>query len=107
MREPLGCVGREVEDLRELVRTEQLVDELGIGDRAVDEGRSGRDVRLEAAAEIVEDDDLVATVDQVPGDVCPDEAGSAGDENRHRAAEASNRPVSTRREAGRAGSPST
>src|SRR5438552_16154975 len=84
MGEALGRVGRQVEDVRELMRAEDLVHELRVGDRAGDEGRSHRDVLLVAAAEVVEDDDVVACLEKVPGDVGADEAGAAGDEDLHR-----------------------
>ena len=68
----------------ELVRAKQVVDEFGISDRAVDERSSGGHVRLVSAAEVVEDDDVVAHIQKVSRDVSADEAGAAGDQDLHR-----------------------
>jgi hypothetical protein len=81
VRKPFGCVGADVEDVGELVVPEQIVDELGIGDRADDEGRPVRDVRLVTAAEVVERDDVVAGLDEVSSDVGADEPGPTGDKD--------------------------
>ena len=48
------------------------------------------------AAEVVEDDDLAAGVEQVPRDVGADEPGAAGDEDRHRNVRLAARAVSAR-----------
>ena len=44
---------------------------------------SGRDRPAEAGREIVEDDDLLAGVEQLPDHVAADIAGAAGDQNAH------------------------
>jgi hypothetical protein len=54
-----------MEDVSEVVGAKQLVDELGIGDRTGDERRPGRNVLLVAAAEVVENDDVVACFEKV------------------------------------------
>jgi hypothetical protein len=56
-----------MEHVRELVLAKQLLDQLRIDDRARDEGRPGRHVLLVAAAEIVEDDDVLTGVYEVAG----------------------------------------
>ena len=45
---------------------------------------SGGHVRLVSAAEVVEDDDVVAGIEKVSRDVGADEAGAAGDQDLHR-----------------------
>ena len=84
MREPFRRVRRNVENVREAVLAEEILDELGIRDGAFDECRASRDVLAVSAAEVVEDDDVAVGLEEVPGDVGADEAGAAGDENRHR-----------------------
>ncbi len=72
-----------MEDVGELVRPEELLHDLRVGDGADYEGRSLGNVVLVAAAEVVEDDDVVICREKVPGDVSTDEAGAAGDEDLH------------------------
>ena len=52
VRQPLRRIGGEVEDVGELVRPKQLIDELRVHDRAGDEGRTVGHIRFVAAAEI-------------------------------------------------------
>src|SRR5581483_9905753 len=104
MGEPLRRVRGEVEDVGEAVLPEQLVDELGIRGRAEDERRAGRHVLLVAAAEVVEHDDVVTGLDEVPRDVGADEAGASGYENLHSRPHASNSGVSTMSAPGSRGS---
>lgn len=69
-----------MEDPREALGSEQVADELVIGDRALDEPGALIDVFGEAAAQVVEDDHLVAVVEQRGRDVGADEPGAAGHE---------------------------
>jgi len=63
------------------VRPKQLVDELGVHDRAGDEGRTVGHIRFVAAAEIVEDDEIVSGGKKMAGNVGADEPGAAGDQD--------------------------
>ena len=59
----------------------------GVADVALDERRAAVERRVEVLAlargEVVEDDDLVAAVEQGVDEVGADEAGAAGDECTH------------------------
>ena len=50
-----------------------------IGDAALDETRTRRDLIGKAAAEVIENGDVVAQVEAMAGDVRADEASAAGD----------------------------
>ena len=72
-----------MDDGVDLVLGDDAADERLVADVAGDELRLRRDRPAEAGREIVEDDDLLAGIDQLPDHVTADVAGAAGDEHAH------------------------
>ncbi len=75
----LGRVGRQVKDVIEPRRGEQVVHQGGVGDVARHEPGAARHVLPEPAAQVVEHGDVVPAANQRVGDVGPDESGPACD----------------------------
>ena len=81
MAETFGRVRRQMIDVVEPAVGEEAVDSVHVGHAALDEPRGAGNVVVEAAGQIVEYGDVVPAEDQRVGDVRPDEARAAGDEN--------------------------
>ena len=73
----------EVHDRVDLVLGDQPADQRLVADIALDEGRFGRNGPFEAGCKVVEDDNLLAVVDELPHHVASDVAGAAGDKYAH------------------------
>ncbi len=71
-----------VED--DLAARDGAADGVLVGDRTLDEGGVGVDVRRESRAEIVEHDDVVAAGDERVDEVGADEPRTSGHERPHR-----------------------
>ena len=70
-------VGREVHDGVDLVPGEQRLEQAFVAAIA-DDQLSGRDRRFEARGEVVERDDRLAALAELPDDVAADVSGAAG-----------------------------
>jgi hypothetical protein len=81
MAQALGGVGGEVENVLEFVLREQLFHERGIRDRAFHELHAGRNIIPKAAAQIVQADNLMALLQQMPANMRANETRHAGDQN--------------------------
>jgi hypothetical protein len=72
-----------MDDRFDLVLGDQPADQRLIAAVALDECRLGRDRPGKAGREVVEDDDGLARVDQLPDHMAADVAGAAGDKYAH------------------------
>jgi hypothetical protein len=81
MAQALGGIGGEVENVLEFVLREQLFHERGIRDRAFDKLDTRRNVISKAAAQIVQADNLMALLQQMPANMRANETRRAGDQN--------------------------
>ena len=77
MRQPLGRVGGEVIHVVEVLNGEEAGDQLVVDYRAFDEVRLGWHVLNKAPAEIIENNDIVTTLDQGARHVSADEPSPA------------------------------
>jgi hypothetical protein len=77
VRQPLGGVGGEVVDVVELVLGEEAGEQRVVGDAPFHEQCPFRDLVTEAAAQVVEDHDLVTQPEALLRDVGSDEPGTA------------------------------
>ncbi len=81
MTESLGGIGGEVKNISEAVFGEEPVDERDVEDGALDEGCAFIEVGLKTAGEVVEGNDLEASIEQELNDVRADESGGSSYEN--------------------------
>ena len=73
----------EMDDRLDVVLRDQPANEFFVADIAIVEPRFWRDRPLETGGQVVEDNHVLAGVDQPPDHVAADIAGAAGDQNAH------------------------
>ena len=83
---------REVQDALDVPAREDRTQSITVADVGLDEGSALRNGRAMAPAEVVDDDHVVAILNQLLGDDAADVAGAAGDHELHEAGQ-SRRPL--------------
>ena len=77
MAQAFSGIGGDVVDVIKVMFGKKAVDQFLVENRAFDESCAGGNVFLKAAAEVIEDDNAVAGLDQVFSDVRPNESCAA------------------------------